>query len=389
MRVDKRSVLKLARYLAYSEGIRFKSVAANSALGDNAIGSPSQEMIDEIRAEMPDDHDGSEAEFILQTWLYNLILSAFEEYGHEPLSDELTDEEAEFISHVFDHSRVFTKDSFADNAYLRDIHIPETIYGDFQLRYNRFDPFEMFNYKPPVPIGVSLMVPCIGCFDDVFDFPCISQRSIGSVWMSITPNEIFTMQEPIDRASGKVLTLGLGMGYFTYMCSLKENVESVTVVECEQDVIDMFNEYILPQFKTKDKIRIIKVDAVEFVRDMKDGDYDYCFADIWKSAFEFEAYFAVEEICKRFTKTKVDHWIEDSFLAYLLNIVWQLVLSTVFRELDDAMFKLPPIDDTYQKMWDYLEKLYSGVTLKGEKDITDLMRLADIRRRIRSTNLKF
>lgn len=45
------------------------------------------------------------------------------------------------------------------------------------------------------------------------------------------------------------------------MASLKADVESITIVEREQSVIDLFTSFILPQFKTKDKITVIKDDA--------------------------------------------------------------------------------------------------------------------------------
>ena len=46
----------------------------------------------------------------------------------------------------------------------------------------------------------------------------------------------------------------------------KSNVESVTVVEINEDVIHLFNQYVLPQFKNAEKIKIIKADAFEFAR---------------------------------------------------------------------------------------------------------------------------
>lgn len=97
----------------------------------------------------------------------------------------------------------------------------------------------------------------------------------------MSPNEVFTMEKPIKNAKGKVLTLGCGMGYFAYMASIKEDVESITIIELEQNVIDLFEKCILPQFENKDKIKIVKADAVEYLRNTEDGVYDYCFADIW------------------------------------------------------------------------------------------------------------
>ena len=55
--------------------------------------------------------------------------------------------------------------------------------------------------------------------------------------MLVTPNEVHTMKADIEKAHGKVLTYGLGLGYFPFMTSRKEEVTSVTVVERSSDVI--------------------------------------------------------------------------------------------------------------------------------------------------------
>ena len=60
--------------------------------------------------------------------------------------------------------------------------------------------------------------------------------------MLITPNEIETMKKSISEATGNVLTYGLGLGYYAYMVSMKENVESVTIVEKDKEIIDLFKK---------------------------------------------------------------------------------------------------------------------------------------------------
>ena len=86
----------------------------------------------------------------------------------------------------------------------------------------------------------------------------------------------------IDRAFGNVLTYGLGLGYFQYMVSNKENVSKVTIIEKNKDIIKLFVEYILPQFPNKDKIKIICMDAFEYAtNNVKDIFYDFIYADLW------------------------------------------------------------------------------------------------------------
>ena len=43
----------------------------------------------------------------------------------------------------------------------------------------------------------------------------------------------------------------------------------------------LFEKHILPQFENKEKITVVKADAIEFMKNISDGEYDYCFADIW------------------------------------------------------------------------------------------------------------
>lgn len=136
--------------------------------------------------------------------------------------------------------------------------------------------------------------------------------------MSVTPNEINTMKEPILKAHGKVLTFGLGLGYFAYMVSVKENVESVTIIEKDASVISLFRKCILPQFKYKEKIKIIESDAFEFLNKLKNGEYDFAFVDIYHDVGDGkEVYLKFKEKETLFSETEFTYWIEKSIKLYL------------------------------------------------------------------------
>lgn len=110
-------------------------------------------------------------------------------------------------------------------------------------------------------------------------FPAILENN--RIWMTITPNEIETMKEAVDQAFGNVLAYGLGLGYYAYMTSGKDHVESVTVVEMNDDVIKLFTTYVVPQFKNAHKIKIIKADAFEYAqKHMSKENYDFVFTDL-------------------------------------------------------------------------------------------------------------
>jgi len=79
--------------------------------------------------------------------------------------------------------------------------------------------------------------------------------------------------EIVEKAYGDVLTLGFGMGFILQPLMVKPEVKSITVVELEQEVLDL----CASQLKLNEKVRIIKADALEWIPDMKfDVIYDDC-----------------------------------------------------------------------------------------------------------------
>jgi hypothetical protein len=62
----------------------------------------------------------------------------------------------------------------------------------------------------------------------------------GVVWMSLTPNEMLSQRSGIQKAAGKVVIGGLGMGWFMRKVCEKPEVEQVIVVEKSRDLLDWF-----------------------------------------------------------------------------------------------------------------------------------------------------
>ncbi len=118
---------------------------------------------------------------------------------------------------------------FYNNPYYKNIKLPIKKVGNSELKYEKYKAFEGFICNDILKDSNGRQIPQIGYFDGEFEYPAILENN--RLWMSITPNEIETMKEPIDRAVGKVLTYGLGLGYYAYMVSEKDNVDSITVVE--------------------------------------------------------------------------------------------------------------------------------------------------------------
>ena len=140
--------------------------------------------------------------------------------------------------------------------------------------------------------------------------------------MSVTPHEINTMKEPIAKAKGHVITLGLGLGYFAYMAHLKDDVKEVHIVEMDLELINNFKKYLLPLFSHPEKIHIHKADAFYFIKDIKDKDYDFIFSDLWHDASDgLPMYIKLKEHFDTFNVTKRMYWIEGSIITYLRTLV--------------------------------------------------------------------
>jgi hypothetical protein len=96
------------------------------------------------------------------------------------------------------------------------------------------------------------------------------------VVMSNTPMEIRTCKEAYWNAEGHVLVSGLGMGMLLEALLSKIAVISVTVVEIEQDVIDL----VAPHFANEPRVTIVHADAHAFLPPAG-TKYDYAWHDIW------------------------------------------------------------------------------------------------------------
>ena len=130
--------------------------------------------------------------------------------------------------------------------------------------------------------------------------------------MTLTPVDLDTCEEAIKAARGKVVTFGLGLGYYAYMAAEKKEVESVTVVELSEDVIHLFKEHILPQIPNKHKINIVNSDAFEYAEKVmpKEG-FDVAFVDTWRDASDgAPMYKKMKALEKHSPNTRFLYWVE-------------------------------------------------------------------------------
>ena len=210
---------------------------------------------------------------------------------------------------------------YRENPYFLNIKVPTTTENNWEFGYQSYAPYEGFIYRDIECVGDYLEIPQIGFFEEKFTFPTVYEN--GQEWMAIKPNEIETMAEPIEKARGSVLVYGLGIGYFAYMVSQKNNVSSVTVVERDENVIALFEKHILPQFQNKHKIKVIKGDAFEYAKkEMKNGGFNYVFCDLWHDVSDgVDLYVKMKKYEALCPNCVFEYWIERSILS---SIRWSV-----------------------------------------------------------------
>ncbi len=222
--------------------------------------------------------------------------------------------------------------SYMDDPFFKCIKIDEAHTKHWKLGFIEYKPYEAFVCGEYYFDDILTEAPQIGYFDEPFTFPAVFQDD--REWMAIKPNETETMTDDIAKVKGKVVTFGLGIGYFAHNASIKSDVESVTIVERDPEVIELFEKCILPQFKYKEKIRIIKSDVIDYVRhQMKPGEFDYVYADIWHDAYDgVEPYAAIKQEEHRFQGTEFLYWIENTLLSNIRFGAFEYIIEKAKSE---------------------------------------------------------
>ena len=244
---------------------------------------------------------------------YSLLLCAALGFDTEIDADKrLWDAYAPYMLHHLDEK------TFLSDPYYSAVKISAgKKLNEWELRVDKLPTFSAFVCDDPLTFPDGRVIPQIGFFDTDFEFLSVLQN--GREWMTMMPNELVTQRLPIKKATGRVATYGLGLGYFAFMCARKDEVESVTVIERDESVITLFNELLLPHFINPEKIRIIQADAFDFAENKAASEnFDYIFADIWHDPSDgveaYKKFKAFEHLCPN---TVFDYWIEKTLKLYM------------------------------------------------------------------------
>lgn len=205
----------------------------------------------------------------------------------------------------------------------------------WSLFYDAYEPHEGFVYDE-LDINPKTFEETtrFGYFTSRFPFLALAQD--GKTWMSVTPHEINTMESQIAEAKGKVITFGLGLGYYAYRVLEKKDVSSITVIERDPTLIAFFKNRLLPFFPRKNDFRIIEEDAFHYASGMAKENYDYAFVDLWHLPEDgLPMYIRMRGLEKKSPKTHYAYWVEPSLLSLLRRAVLILLQEEMAGSTDE------------------------------------------------------
>lgn len=250
--------------------------------------------------------------------------------------------------------RLLDTTKYTENKYYKNIKIDNVKDGKWELKQEYYPPYRAF-ICGDIQINSDFSeVPPLGFFSKSFHFPAVLED--GNEWMTLTPVDLDTSDAAIEAAHGKVVTFGLGLGYYAYMVSEKENVDSITVVEKSEDVIRLFKKHILPQFSKPEKVNIVCSDAFEYAEKVMPAEkYHYAFVDTWRDASDGAPMYEKMKPLERLNPgTEFSYWIENFIVSRLRAIKFEELYEKINQRTHDA-------PKTYNEVTGELKKYGSNI----------------------------
>lgn len=261
---------------------------------------------------------------------------------------------------------LISKEEIMKNPYLRDIKISQLVVDKFCLSNQRIVKSGNINFSNSNFRTDDLYPIREFCyFDKTLHLPAIAETKTAISWMTVEPFEINTFAEFAENAEGNILLGGCGLGYIAYILSLKDSVNEITIVDNNTSIIELFKKHILPQFKNKDKIKIVQDDILEYMHNTDLSEYDEINLDVWREYLDMiYVYLPALEIEFAHPEIKFSYWIEEN-LRYAIGTS----LMRVFVNISDD-----------NNIFDIIARdILENSDIKTPEDFKALVKLDDMR----------
>lgn len=267
----------------------------------------------------------------------------------------------------------FNNNSFFTDINLSNIHIDDS---NMSIATSSFKPYEVYPSKATFRDSEFNTYLYFSFSDKEIQYPELLEND--KCLASLNPFEINSMDSIIDFdfTEGNILSFGLGLGYFAYRCALKDDVKSVTVVEENQNIIDVFNKYIFPQFKesVRNKINIIKGNAHTLFLD-KDfmNNYNKCFVKLWSGRADGIPLYNLFKENEKGLECEMKYWIEEDLITVYQDEMLKVIAPHIIPTLKKPK---KPLSIFNKKIERYFKR--NNVNITDKEDIYDLIFDSDI-----------
>ncbi len=223
--------------------------------------------------------------------------------------------------------RILDAKEFTADAYMKTVRVADAKVGRFAIKNEIYPAYRAAICGDMEVTADFTEIPPLGFFKEPFPFLAVTEDD--NEWMTLTPADTVTSRIPIAAARGKVVTYGLGLGYYAFHAAEKPSVESVTVIEKSPDVIRLFKENLLPLFPHGEKIRVIEADAFDYAEHAAPGErYDVAFVDTWRDASDgCPMYLRMKPLEKKNPGVEFHYWIEGFLLSRLRSLRFAKLLE--------------------------------------------------------------
>lgn len=220
---------------------------------------------------------------------------------------EIDPDDFEFLQlskqYHLDEIKELNIDEFNKNPFLTNIMASIHSSSKWNVQLKEYSPYECFLYDSLEIKETSFYkeITKLGYFKKPFTY--IEATNKNNDIIDINPLEINVVAKELVLLKGNILSYGLGLGYFTYIASLKGDITSVTTLEEDESLIELFNENV-SSFIPNTKITIIKDNLFNHLNDSS-NKYDFAYInlsnDINKALKEYIAIKKIENSHKDIT----------------------------------------------------------------------------------------
>ncbi len=179
-----------------------------------------------------------------------------------------------------------------------------------EYRLGKYGEWKLEDIKTPIIRGYFTS------YQSVTNNYCLCRGK--TLWMSLTPMELESQSHHALAAKGHTVLMGLGMGLLLYNVLLRNDIDKVTVLENDPDIIELFYQITnATAWQNWDKVSIIVADAFTWI---PSEQIDYLAVDIWPALGDENLRNDAQKIQQNVQASKVALWGQElDFITYCIE----------------------------------------------------------------------